>query len=389
MDIPESRRFNFAGLITWACVAMCVVPSMGFNASPHLRQFFGTGEVNYLFTALAFGASITLLAMMPFLMESVGSAARLLLVPVVALLLSANLWNLARVSSHIRGNDTQNTRSAIAKSELLKSAISEAKKGRSEIPAFERVSQAQLDAVNGAIQRNEEARRLECGSGVGSRCRSLQDQMGTLSSSQNLLSRGLTLTMQADALDARISALEDQLRALGPLPTHVDGANAQLGRWLGVPEEHVIDAEPFFWGVFWEILSLFGPWAVRRSTGHFSGISAGKIPAKNKKAGAAKKRPEKSKKAGPSDEDLASIRGWVSARIVKSDRANRVQASEMAASYQSWCSENSFQACTPHRLGRVLKGELKLKFQRDGKKVGWYTGVALRPSGKPRLAVSN
>jgi hypothetical protein len=376
------KRFDYQYLKVEAASWLCIAPGLWFNVSPHLRAFWAAGDPNSLAMAAAMSVTVMLLSRIPFLLATTPRISWFPLIGLAVMLGGINITNQARIADHMRSADTHIARAAIDDSGRLEKAIADAKKTRDLMPAFQPVSEEEVADARRAVDRNMRAQEIECASGFGSRCKSIQEQAGTLESSLKILSSRRTMTVQAAALDAEIANKTGELAKIGPKPRHIDGPSAMWAAVFGTTEELIIKWEPAVQAVIWELCTLFGPWMVRWKAGNAAGeLSAKKTankpkPPSSKKSTSGAEAPAR-RKTGPSELELASVKAWFEAAIVRSGKASEVQAADMRSSYEAWCKETGTLCVTPQRLGRVLKGELAVKFRRDRNKTTHYQGVSL------------
>jgi hypothetical protein len=245
--------------------AFILTPIAGLNVWPRVTQLLdGTTDASgWAFVAFQILA-LFVLARIPFTMDRTKSwIARAMLAAFATILIAANLTFSVEAIGHVRDTARDHNRAVAANITTLTGQLDERRAERAGLAAFTPVTSEQITDAQKAVTEAVTARDQECGK-VGDNCRKriaeLNDRQDKLSGLQSNKSIGDS----AIALDAKISALEDQIRILGPVPLMQDPGAARLAMLTfgKLSADAVSNGLPTALSFVAEICALLGPFVL-------------------------------------------------------------------------------------------------------------------------------
>ncbi len=413
-------------------LVLCLTPSFAMNVWPRVSRMLAAGAVDGGDGAIVLfqGVAVLVMAAVPFAMMRARSRgfwwAALLFGSGLA---SMNFLNAIEVVSHVRDSASDTRKAAILRSATLRTDLSLATESRNRVSQFTPTTAAGVASAQRGADAATAAREAECAK-RGPLCRQKEtDEQAALATLQQV-EASRALTDQAAALDAKISALRAEMKALGDVPSHADPAAIRLARLVGLvvtlekPEETISAWWPIIVAVAVELLAMGGPRFLLAAIGHFdeprpprtapgwfwrrrepdprSGPDEGATPriaslaasvARPSLAPAVAKtlaptvasvaRPKMSRKSKLGDATPEGDVREFRTHCTVARPGHRVRCGEVYRAYQDWCRTAGRKPVTLSAFGRQFKC-LGVGWDNRGNRAS-YVDIAV--VGSPRLAV--
>ena len=290
--------------------AVCVVPSFAMTVLPTASHD--------LPLAAAMALATLCLPLVPFAIRRAhGYITRVFLAALGLGLLAFNFSNAvdALNRSHVAAAD-------------VNARLAELTARRNAIPAHGIASKS-------AVEDARRARDIECGNGLGPRCRAREDALSAAQRDHAASERALTVEADFDAATAAQTAL-------APTEATAKQTASQLSDIAGVPGDKIAKHRPVFKALIVEALGGFAPWLMV--------LVFGSAP------------PKPLPKAKPGE--VMSVPEWF-AQAIEKRHGRRLRAKKAFASYRAWCQKNKREAVNQTVFGNILKRELKVEKKRS------------------------
>jgi len=371
-------------------VGVCVAPSAAFNIWPKLAAVLA-GSAALDGTTAAFlifqtAAVIVMALCLPAFERARTWSKKLAALTLACILGAINFTNALEVASHSRDGKTAAARGSMEGVTALERQLSDLRKSREQLPRFTPTSAAAVDAAKAAVTAATEARKLECCTGLGSNCRSRQDDEKAALADLAKVQNARAITERSERLDARIGETQAKLAEIGPAPKYEDGTAHRIAALFGLDEATVLEWWPIFQALAVEALALFGPFVLLhegKARGPVVVKTAAPSPKPRKTAAPAHKSHARQAKPGPA---IAPIADWLAERTAP--RAGHdLKAGDAYADYQAFAASRGETATSLTAFGIAMRDDLKIQRVKTPSKRSFYRGIAL--AARPALAAVN
>jgi hypothetical protein len=248
-----------------ALTALVLTPVAGLNVWPRVAQLLAGATDPSGWSLVAFQIlALFILAQIPFAMGGIQSwIARIVLAGFAIVLVSANLVFSVEAIGHVRDAARDHNRAIAASIVSLSRELEERRTERTGLAAFTPTTPAEIASAQHAVDEAVTARDQECGK-VGDNCRKRVAELGDRELTLARLQSSKSIGDRATELDTKIGEIEDQLRALGPLPLMQDPGAARLAMLTfgKLSADQVSDGLPTALSFVAEICALLGPFVL-------------------------------------------------------------------------------------------------------------------------------
>jgi hypothetical protein len=346
-------------------VAVGVGPTLALNTWPRVSQIAAGAVDPGALAIVAFqAASVLVMAATPFAMKRTeywwGKLGFLL----IGLVLAVLNWGAGtEAASHLRDTIADPRRATIARAATLERDLGLARKSRIEVSHFVPTVAEGVAAAQRAVDEAIVARDQECGK-VGENCRRRVAELAERHSELAKVHTNKAFTDQAASLDAKITGIEAEIRALGAIPTHADPGAARIAKVVGKvinlgdkPEDVISDWWPTVLAAGAELLGMWGPRI----------LVLGSLGNETLVARRGHTHPPVWRRRKSAKPNEAAVGARVFARVVTrgdvqeflkartvTRPGHRVRCGKVYESYRGWCAEQEIEPLSLTRFGTAI-----------------------------------